>query len=84
VQTNGYGASNGYGGGYGGPGYGSTASEPRATGHASFHNSDPASHHGDSYRMDKGILVTGRDVPEPVKRFEDAGFTREILSEVRI
>jgi hypothetical protein len=81
MQTNGYGATNGYSSGYVAPGYGSAA--PRATGHASFHNSDPASHHGDTYRIDKGILVTGRDVPEPVRRFEDAGFTREILSEVR-
>jgi hypothetical protein len=32
--------------------------------------------------VEKGIMVTGRDVPPPVTRFEDAGFTREIQEEV--
>ena len=39
---------------------------------------------GDPYRIEKSILVSGRSVPPPVPAFDRAGFTREILDEVRI
>ena len=75
LQNGGY---NGYGGGGGGGGY------QRAAGHSSFHSNEPASDMGDPYRIEKSILVSGRSVPPPVPAFDRAGFTREILDEVRI
>ena len=80
----------GYGGGGGSSSYGASAGgyasqpAPRAAGHASFNSGGPASDMGDPYRREKGILVSGRDVPPPMTSFERAGFTREILSEVRM
>ena len=86
----GYGASNGYsapsGSAYGTGGGGSSSYSqpaPRAAGHASFHATSAASDLGDPYRVEKGIQVTGRDVPAPTTSFERANFTREILEEVR-
>lgn len=57
---------------------------PRAAGHASFNASGPASDLGDPYRIEKAISVSGRDVPPPITSFGSAGFTGEILKEVRV
>eukprot|EP00892_Ulva_mutabilis_P003301 jgi/Ulvmu1/1342/UM011_0070.1 len=78
AQNDGY-RSNGYvdRGGF------NSAPAPRATGHASFHQSGPAGDMGDPYRIDKGIAVSGRDVPPPVTSFAEAGFTPEILEEIK-
>lgn len=34
------------------------------------------------YRQQHGLLVQGRDVPDPFQTFESAGFGRDILAEV--
>ena len=35
-----------------------------------------------AYRQQHGLLVQGRDVPDPFQTFESAGFGRDILAEV--
>lgn len=76
------GSSYGAGGGGGGgsrPTHGSNGGGAPS----SFYATANASDEGDPYRQRKGIAVAGRSVPPPIESFESAGFTREMLDEVR-
>ena len=58
-----------------------------ANGHANGYASNGVSRSNfamsaQAYRQQHGLLVQGRDVPDPFQTFESAGFGRDILAEV--
>ncbi|KAF3021894.1 ATP-dependent RNA helicase dbp2 [Neopestalotiopsis sp. 37M] len=85
-RDGGYGGSNGYSNGHGlqKQNWGSTLPKFEK----SFYKEDDAvanrsAHEVDRFRKDHKMTVHGRDVPKPVETFDEAGFPRYVMDEVK-
>ncbi|KAI0392305.1 Rapamycin-insensitive companion of mTOR, N-term-domain-containing protein [Xylariaceae sp. FL0594] len=78
----------GYGGGHGGGGGGYSDLSALPKFEKSFYKEDPAvanrsMEEVERFRRDHQIAVHGRDVPKPVETFDEAGFPRYVMDEVK-